>query len=115
MSGYSTVDLVERAKNHLSYTSPYGYNPTKAAGIAFVVVFAAILFLHIGLAVKYKYWIVFATLVPGTCRESPCALDQKYVNQTLTARVVEVLGWGGRLWSSYHVLKVTPFLMQIST
>ncbi|WWD16916.1 hypothetical protein CI109_101348 [Kwoniella shandongensis] len=92
---YDLVDRAQRTHNHLSYRSPYGYTPSRSAGIAYIVVFAILLLVHVGLGVRYRYWLVFATLVPGT--------------------LLEVLGWAGRLWSYYSVLKVTPFLMQIST
>ncbi|WVW79820.1 hypothetical protein I302_101790 [Kwoniella bestiolae CBS 10118] len=87
--------LAERAKNHLSTFSPYGYVPEKSAGIAYIVVFAVLGLIHIGLGIRYKYWLVFVTLVPGT--------------------FLEVIGWAGRLWSAYAVLRVTPFLMQIAS
>ncbi|KAK8861194.1 hypothetical protein IAR55_002013 [Kwoniella newhampshirensis] len=95
-----THHLFDRARaepthNHLAYRSPYGYQPSRSAGIAYIVVFALLLLAHVGLGVRYKYWLVFVTLVPGT--------------------LLEVLGWAGRLWSYYSVLQVTPFLMQIST
>ncbi|WVF66964.1 hypothetical protein IAT40_001707 [Kwoniella sp. CBS 6097] len=84
-----------RKKNHLSTISPYGYLPGKAPGIAYIVVFALLGLVHIGLGIRYKYWLVFATLVPGT--------------------FLEVIGWAGRLWSAENVYMVTPFLMQIAS
>ncbi|WVR04189.1 hypothetical protein IAU60_001189 [Kwoniella sp. DSM 27419] len=88
------VQLYERGRK-LSTFSPYGYTPEKAAGIAYIVVFAALGLIHIGLGIRYKYWLVFVTLIPGT--------------------FLEVIGWAGRLWSAYHVRRVTPFLMQIAS
>lgn len=66
-----TADLLARAEavNHLTLRSPYGYIPSKAPGIAYVVVFAALTLAHIGLGIRYRYWLVFATLVPGGLRE----------------------------------------------
>ncbi|OCF78259.1 hypothetical protein I204_00196 [Kwoniella mangroviensis CBS 8886] len=90
-----THQLMDRAKNHLSRVSPYGYTPEKSAGIAYIVVFAVLALVHIGLGIRYKYWLVFVTLIPGT--------------------FLEVIGWAGRLWSAYNVLRVTPFLMQIAS
>ncbi|OCF32275.1 hypothetical protein I316_05943 [Kwoniella heveanensis BCC8398] len=84
-----------RKKNHLSTISPYGYVPGKAPGIAYIVVFALLGLVHIGLGIRYKYWLVFATLIPGT--------------------FLEVIGWAGRLWSAENVYMVTPFLMQIAS
>ena len=62
------VDLVAR-KNALEYQSPYGYTPSLAPGVAYLVVFSLLTLIHTGLAIKYKYWIVFVTLVPGGIRE----------------------------------------------
>jgi hypothetical protein len=43
---------------------------------------------------RSKYWIIYPTLVLGA--------------------VIEIMGWAGRLWSSYNVYRLDPFLMQIS-
>ncbi|WVQ62923.1 uncharacterized protein L199_001072 [Kwoniella botswanensis] len=90
-----THHLMARANNHLSRISPYGYIPEKSAGIAYIVVFAVLALIHIGLGLKYRYWLVFITLIPGT--------------------ILEVIGWSGRLWSAYNVWSITPFLMQIAS
>lgn len=58
------MSLVTRL-NYLEVRSPYGYTPSLAPGVAYLVVFALISLLHIYLGVRYKYWVVFATLVPG--------------------------------------------------
>jgi hypothetical protein len=60
----SAISLLARV-NHLEQSSPYGYVPGKAPGYAYVVVFGVGLVLHIGLAVRYKYWIAMVTLIPG--------------------------------------------------
>ncbi|RSH94242.1 hypothetical protein EHS25_004045 [Saitozyma podzolica] len=88
----SAISLLARV-NHLEQSSPYGYVPGKAPGYAYVVVFGVGLLLHIGLAVRYKYWIAMVTLIPGG--------------------LLEILGWAGRLWSAEKPTNSNPFLMQI--
>ncbi|GFZ42983.1 hypothetical protein JCM24511_00701 [Saitozyma sp. JCM 24511] len=88
----SAISLLARV-NHLEQSSPYGYTPGKAPGYAYVVVFGVGLLLHIGLAVRYKYWIAMVTLIPGG--------------------LLEILGWAGRLWSAEKPTNSNPFLMQI--
>ena len=73
-------------------TSLYGYEPSIAPSAAYLAVYAVGTVLHTGLAVKYKYWIAFATLVPGG--------------------ILEVLGWAGRYWSHSSPLNFNPFIMQ---
>jgi hypothetical protein len=51
--------------NYLEIRSPYGYTPSLAPSLAYLIVFALLTLLHIGMGIKYKYWIVFVTLVPG--------------------------------------------------
>ena len=80
--------------NH-SDTSNYGYTPSTAWCIAFIVLFSISGLVHCYQGWRAKYWVIYATLVLGAA--------------------VEVLGWAGRLWSSQNVLLLTPFLMQIST
>ncbi|WWC69049.1 uncharacterized protein I206_102985 [Kwoniella pini CBS 10737] len=89
------ANKVAQKSHRLSTFSPYGYTPEISAGIAYIVVFAILGLLHVGLGVRYKYWLVFATLIPGT--------------------FLEVIGWAGRLWSAYNVYDITPFLMQIAS
>ncbi|WWC87435.1 uncharacterized protein L201_002324 [Kwoniella dendrophila CBS 6074] len=97
MSFYEELAAKTAAHTHkkLSTFSPYGYTPEKSAGIAYIVVFSILGLIHILLGIRYKYWLVFVTLIPGT--------------------FLEVIGWAGRLWSAYRVLRVTPFLMQIAS
>jgi hypothetical protein len=98
--------------------SNYGYTPSAAWCLVFIVLFSlsgcayrsliraffsgqrAIgdwwpAVLHCFQAWRSKYWIVYPTLVLGA--------------------LTEVLGWSARYWSSQNVLLLTPFLMQIST
>ncbi|KAK6907012.1 hypothetical protein I203_101001 [Kwoniella mangroviensis CBS 8507] len=75
--------------------SNYGYTPSPAWCLAFIVLFSVSAAVHSYQAFRYKYWIIYPTLVLGA--------------------LVEVLGWSGRYWSSQNVTLLTPFLMQIST
>lgn len=72
----------EEGVNQLTIRSPYGYIPEKAPGIAFLVVFALGTLIHIVLGIKYRYWLVFATLVPGGLRE--CCYPQMLINADLS-------------------------------
>lgn len=73
----SAISLLARV-NHLEQSSPYGYTPGKAPGYAYVVVFGVGLLLHIGLAVRYKYWIAMVTLIPGgLCEWSVVSLARR--------------------------------------
>ncbi|KAH8823749.1 RTA1-domain-containing protein [Flagelloscypha sp. PMI_526] len=71
--------LVLRAEQEFTRV-PYGYTPTTWIAIIFVVLFGLSAGLHAALAVRYRRWLFFATL----------------------------LGWAGRLWSSYDVFRVVP-------
>ncbi|ORY26063.1 RTA1 like protein-domain-containing protein [Naematelia encephala] len=90
-------NLISRSHKSLGQ-NPYGYVPELAAGIAYVVCFAILTILHLGLAIRYRYWIVLCTLVPG----------EKLITPT-----VEIIGWAGRLWSHYDISGINPFIMQI--
>lgn len=73
--------------------SPYGYTPALANCVAFLVVFSLLTVVHLGLAIKFKYWSAIATVVAGG--------------------FLEILGWAGRLWSSNTPLSFDGFIMQI--
>ncbi|WWD21830.1 hypothetical protein CI109_106318 [Kwoniella shandongensis] len=75
--------------------SNYGYTPTPAWCLAFIVLFSVSAAVHSVQAYRYKYWVIYPSLVLGA--------------------LIEVLGWSGRYWSSQNVLLLTPFLMQICT
>lgn len=72
--------------------SLYGYIPSLAPGIAYIVTYSLATLAHVVLAIKYKYWVIFVTLVPGG--------------------LLEVLGWAARLWSHWSASNFNPFLMQ---
>ena len=79
--------------NYLELESPYDYTPSLIPGLAYTSILGLITLVHIVLAIKYKYWVAFAALIPGG--------------------VLEILGWSGRLWSHYQVLDSDPFIMQM--
>jgi len=49
-------------------------DPSQAPGVAYLVLFSLAAILHIGLGFRYKYWIVFVTLIPGGLRECRSSL-----------------------------------------
>ena len=51
--------------HRLGSVSPYGYTPSLAPSLAYLVVFSVLTLAHIVMGIRYKYWIVFVTLVPG--------------------------------------------------
>jgi len=105
----SPIQRVTRAQNHLEDSSPYGYRPSQAPGVAYLVLFSLAAILHIGLGFRYKYWIVFVTLIPGGLREcliSPWTIGMVHADH---GDIVEIIGWAGRLWSSKNDLNSNPF------
>ncbi|WVQ96054.1 hypothetical protein IAU59_003154 [Kwoniella sp. CBS 9459] len=83
------------AREDYNPVSPYGYTPTAWVCLLFVGLFSISGLAHILQAWRYKYWIVFPTLVVGA--------------------LLEIIGWAGRYWSSQNVLYDPPFLQQIIT
>ncbi|KAJ7466500.1 RTA1-like protein [Mycena latifolia] len=73
--------------------SQYGYFPHEYVAIIFVVLFGISTALHIGQATYYRMWWLF----PTACL---CGIG-------------EVVGWSGRLWSSFSPSFYDPFMMQI--
>ncbi|KAE8382569.1 RTA1 like protein-domain-containing protein [Aspergillus bertholletiae] len=72
----------------------YGYEPSLAAGIVFLVLFGLSMIVHtVQLTWKRTWW---------------CAVFS-------IGCLTEVLGWAGRTWSSKCPYNMTAFLMQIST
>ncbi|KAJ7889478.1 RTA1-like protein [Mycena olivaceomarginata] len=63
--------------------SQYGYTPHEYVAVIFLVVFGMSTILHIGQATYYRMWWLF----PTACL---CSIS-------------EIIGWGGRLWSSFKV------------
>ncbi|KAG2412267.1 hypothetical protein HFD88_009824 [Aspergillus terreus] len=74
--------------------TPYGYQPSEAAGIAFLVLFGLSMIVHtVQFAWSKTWW---------------CAVFS-------IGCLTEILGWAGRTWSSQCPYNMTAFLMQIST
>ncbi|TFK69089.1 RTA1-domain-containing protein [Pluteus cervinus] len=75
--------------------SPYGYTPTEAICIMFLVLFSLSTVIHAGQATYYRMWWLFPSVILGG--------------------IGEMLGWTGRLWNSHNVNLQTPFTIEIST
>jgi len=73
----------------------YAYRPTKYVCLIFVALFGLSTVLHIGQALFYRLWWLLPTMGLAGC--------------------LEVLGWSGRLWSSYNLTLNTPFMIAICT
>ena len=94
-------------------SSPYHYVPSESTAIIFIVLFGLstgkkvyfalsasalvvlnlmTLVVHLGYATFYRMWWLFPTI--GLCG------------------VLEIVGWSGRLWSSFSPLLGAPFKMQ---
>ncbi|KAJ6572534.1 RTA1 like protein-domain-containing protein [Mycena vulgaris] len=73
--------------------SQYGYLPHEYVAIIFVVLFGLSTFLHVGQATYYRMWWLF----PTACL---CGFGA-------------LVGWAGRLWSSFSPSFFDPFMMQI--
>ncbi|KAI0692783.1 RTA1-domain-containing protein [Cytidiella melzeri] len=75
--------------------SPYHYVPTEWICALFIALFALSGLLHLGQGIYTRLWFMLPTAV--------------------LANISEVIGWGGRLWSSKNPTLLDPFLMQITT
>ncbi|KAJ7228097.1 RTA1-domain-containing protein [Mycena rebaudengoi] len=73
----------------------YGYIPQESVAILFLVLFGISTILHLGQATYFRTW----WLLPTAC----------------LCRFGELVGWGGRLWSSFSPQAKDPNLMQITT
>lgn len=80
--------------NYLELESPYPYTPDLATCVVYFILFSVLTLIHCGLAIRHRYWVIFYALIPGD--------------------LLEMLGWGGRLWSHYSVLNSNPFIMQMA-
>ncbi|KAL0961346.1 hypothetical protein HGRIS_006302 [Hohenbuehelia grisea] len=87
--------LVARSGSMDPDDSPYGYVPTRSTAIIFVVLFGITALLHTGQAIAHRIWWLLPTVCLGA--------------------VVEVLGWSGRLWSSFSPTLSNPFMIQITS
>ncbi|CAA7271290.1 unnamed protein product [Cyclocybe aegerita] len=73
----------------------YGYVPTRAVGIIFLILFVFSTGLHCIQMIKYRMWFIIPTVI--------------------LCGFLESIGWGARLWSSWEPLESMPFKIQIST
>ena len=94
------------------YDTSYGYIPTKAAGIAFCVLFGLSMFVHVAQFCWKRTW--WCSLFSIGCLGSYRSLIPSHSATTNTA-TVELLGWAGRTWSSECPYNSTAFMIQIST
>jgi hypothetical protein len=78
--------------NLAPHSTLYGYVPTTWVCGLFIALFALSTLIHIAQATRYRLWWLFPTIVVGG--------------------VCEVLGWSGRLWSSFEPRLLNPYLMQ---
>ncbi|GAA6008890.1 hypothetical protein JCM11491_003821 [Sporobolomyces phaffii] len=69
----------------------YGYVPSLAAAIVFIIAFSLITLIQLGLVVRSRIWWLSILVVGG---------------------VGEILGWAGRLWSNRNVYSLNAFLCQ---
>ncbi|KAJ7075210.1 RTA1-like protein [Mycena belliarum] len=89
------AQLISRAAEAKIKKSKYGYTPTTYVAFIFLALFGISTILHLGQAIRYRMW----WLLPTAC----------------LCGVGELVGWGGRLWSSYSPTEKTPYMMQITT
>ncbi|KZO95044.1 RTA1-domain-containing protein [Calocera viscosa TUFC12733] len=75
--------------------SPYGYIPTLYVCGIYVALFGLATLLHTVLAVRFRLWWMFPTLVAGG--------------------LCETIGWAARVWSSQAPDSLHPFIMQMTT
>ncbi|KAL2868252.1 RTA1 domain-containing protein [Aspergillus lucknowensis] len=76
------------------FPSPYGYNPSLAAGVVFLVVFGFTMIGHIAQMVWKRTWWTAVFWVGS---------------------LTELIGWAGRTWSAECPYNTNAFLMQITT
>ncbi|GAA5927838.1 RTA1 domain-containing protein [Sporobolomyces koalae] len=69
----------------------YGYVPSLAAALVFVVVFSLITIVQTGLVLRSKIWWLSILVIGG---------------------IGEIIGWAGRLWSNRNVYSLDAFLCQ---
>ncbi|PBK87225.1 RTA1 like protein [Armillaria gallica] len=89
------VLVVARATSSTADDYRYGYTPTEYVTIIFVALFGASTFAHTVQSLHYRIWWPFPTII--------------------LAGVMEILGWSGRLWSSFSPTLRTPYMIQIVT
>jgi len=83
----SKISIMSAAKH-----SMYNYVPSTAAAITFLTLYGISTVTHLAQAVYYRtYWLTATAAFCG---------------------IIEILGWSGRLWSSYSPFLKIPFQIQ---
>ncbi|KAJ7173182.1 RTA1-domain-containing protein [Mycena filopes] len=77
------------------HPSAYGYVPHEGVALLFLILFGISTLLHTGQAVYFRTW----WMLPTAC----------------LCGVGELVGWSGRLWSSFSPRLGDPYMMQITT
>ncbi|OAX38287.1 RTA1 like protein, partial [Rhizopogon vinicolor AM-OR11-026] len=72
---------------------PYHYVPTEWICVLFLVLYSISTILHMGQAIKYRFW----WMIPTAC----------------LAGIMEIFGWSARLWSSQSPKLLNAFEMQL--
>ncbi|KIY63703.1 RTA1-like protein [Cylindrobasidium torrendii FP15055 ss-10] len=83
---------VDAAGSQVHRGSFYKYTPNEAICITFLVLFSVATLCHAGLAIRYRVWWMLGTAV--------------------MCGILEILGWGARLWSSHEAWNAKPYEMQ---
>jgi hypothetical protein len=86
--------------NNLDYdlypeASYYGYRPDPAAAIAFIVIFSVLALAHLVQGWRYKYWIVYPTLVTGSIGEFYFLIYAKTFGLSTDHQVKSLVGQEG--------------------
>ncbi|KAJ3543828.1 hypothetical protein NM688_g5816 [Phlebia brevispora] len=90
---FSSVTPSPSATSSVDPNNPYGYTPSTSTSLIFVTLFSITTLLHLIQLVKYRLWWLIPTILLGG--------------------VGEIIGWSGRVWSSFNVDASDPYMMQI--
>jgi hypothetical protein len=94
----------------------YGYRPSLAAGITFCVLFAIALAGHVVQSFRFRRWTSILLAIGALSMPHP---DQNHNPlkglSTDKFHLAELIGWGGRTWSSECPYNQNAYLMQITT
>lgn len=93
------------------FNTSYGYMPSLAAGIVFLVLFGLSMIAHTVQCVWKRTWwtMVFTVGCMSTFTLLLC------LSRVMLMSTAEVIGWAGRTWSNQCPYNSDAFLMQIST
>ncbi|EMD42085.1 hypothetical protein CERSUDRAFT_120916 [Gelatoporia subvermispora B] len=76
-----------------SEINPYGYTPDRGVCFTFIILFGISVFVHLVQTFYFKVWY--------------------WIPTTLLAGAGEILGWAGRLWSTYNLFNSDAYTIQI--